>query len=156
VTPYDAWRAGLCLERAFDRWGGGAAWTRQHAWLLAQFDLLRMERRSPLIDRPAAAVRLQSMGGAWDDHERRYVALRDAFRERLRRGDLLAIGFTAAGGGTQRLAILPPASWSPESRVDWARSRVTVDANLFLDVRVVKPEGAQVDGDVAARRITAG
>ena len=139
VTPYDLWRHGVRLTEAMHRHGGGDAWAAEHAQVVAAFDRLRTDPRSPLLERMEATVRLQALAAAWERQERLLQAARDDLVARLAGGALIAVGFVgqASGGDTETLRPVPPAAWNGCPAVDWERSRLVAGAIRYTDVRVM-------------------
>jgi hypothetical protein len=149
MTPFAAWQAGLTLQQAFLHWGEGQRWAERHNSLLAELDRLRTDPRSPLHDKPATLIRLQSLGEAWDESFARLFELRTAFRVRIGRGHFRAVGFLRRTLGPDRLEAVPADCFNDADAVDWEASTIVSRKSAFVDVRVLlrappAPTGGQM------------
>jgi hypothetical protein len=138
-TPYDVWRQGFTLTEALGRFVGGDAWSAEHARVMAAFDRLRTDPRSPLIDRPETATRLQDLAEDWQRLARLLQQARNDLVRRLALGELFAVGFvgTTSDGGAETLQPIPPTAWQANPEVDWDASRADVGSVRYSDIRVL-------------------
>ena len=149
LTPFDLWRRAMPLGDAVMRFGG-AEWAAETRAVLDAFDRVRTDPRHPLHDRGESTDRLQRMAAAWEAQHRALRGLRDALRERLGQGELMALGFVRADGA-ERLVAVPPERWREAAAVDWDRSSLVGGAPPIADVRVVVPEARRIDAPARAR-----
>lgn len=155
VGPFEVWQGGLTLANALDRFAGGESWSRYQSRVTARFDQLRTDPRSPLSDRAEAMVRLQDMARAWEEQARLLAELRTRLIERLRAGDLLAVGFAVDTASSSTLTVIPPEAWANTTSIDWDQSGFRGKDTAFLDVRVLPSRKRQLhDSGPGTRRET--
>lgn len=138
MTLFDVWCSGLSLDDAVQRSAGGRDWARAHARALAHYRDLRTDPRSPLIDRAMTMTRLQALGSEWEDQIRLQERAREAVREALARGDMVALGFARdEPAEASRLSVVPSAMWCQEVDIRWQASAAVAGSRTFEDLRVV-------------------
>ncbi len=153
---FDAWRGGLTLADALDRFAGGANVSEPKSRIMDRFDRLRTDPRSPLAERIEATVHLQDMARDWEEQARQLETQRVGLIGRLRSGALLALGFIVETPSSSRLAVVPREAWSDDTAVDWDGSGIQGKNAAFLDVRVLPPEWNRLnDADPGAPQLTA-
>lgn len=154
ISPFDVWQGGLTLARALDRFVDGRSWSRRHSRVMSRFDRLRTDPRSPMSDRAEAMARLQDMASEWEAQARLLEELRARLTDRLRAGDLLAVGFTDESGSSSKLAIVPREAWAEAAAIDWDRSGISGNGRGYVDVRVLPaPQGRLDPADLKAGRL---
>ena len=132
-----AWRNGLVLADALDRFAGGRRWSECNSRIMGQFDHLHTDPRNPLSERVEATVRLQDMARDWEKQERLLEHVRTQLIDQLRVSTLLGLGFIRETTASSKLTIVPPEAWTDVSVIDWERSRIASKTMQFMDVRIL-------------------
>ena len=146
IGPFEIWQSGATLAGALDLFAGGRAWTARKYGVMARFDQLRTDPRSPMADRGEAMVRLQDLAEAWEDQARLLDEIRAGLVARLAAGELVALGFAVDTPAAGRLAAIPACVWQAHPAIDWDRSGILSPEQPFSDVRVLRTPRDQLDG----------